>query len=111
MLERIKDELLSIERFVLRLIKYFFIGTVLLFVELIPGIVVFQIVNKLNAPQSLINAISLFRAVVSPYKLVEINGKTFTAIYRLFVETVFFLSMATLLAPMFHWGFIGFTLK
>lgn len=105
MFESIKEEIISIERFSVRLVKYFFIATALLIVGLVPGAIGFQLVSDLNFSQSLINSISLLGTVEPPYELSSTEGVVFTAVYGLFVETVFFLSIATLLAPVVHRGF------
>ena len=68
-----------------------------------PGIIGFQLVGDLNPTEAAISSLSLLGAVGTPYELISMKAKIFTAVYGLFIEAVFFLSMATLLAPIIHW--------
>ena len=107
MFEHFKEELLSFEKFVFRLIRYFLIATALLTFSLVPGVIGFHWLGDLTTKESLINSLSVLGTIDPPYQLQTESGQIFTAIYGLFVETVFLLSLAILLAPVFIEYFIS----
>lgn len=102
MFEHFKQELISFEKFVLRLIRFYFIATGLLLFALLPGIVGFYWIDRLNLKQATVNALSILGTIDPPYPSTSDMGRTFTAVYGLFSETVFLLSLAILLAPVIH---------
>lgn len=102
MFEHFKEELLSFEKFVFRLIRYFLIATALLTFSLVPGVIGFHWLGDLTTKESLINSLSVLGTIDPHYQLQTESGQIFTAIYGLFVETVFLLSLAILLAPVVH---------
>ena len=102
MFEHVKNDIISVEYFLLRLVRYYLIATAMLLFGLIPGIVGFVLVSDLTFIEATINSISLLGGVEPLYALTSNSGHIFTAIYSLFIETVFFLAVATLLAPVAH---------
>ncbi len=100
--EHLKQEVISFEKFLIRVIKYFLMATFILIVGLIPGVLGFHWIGQLSMLESLINSLSLLGAVAIPYELSDPKGLLFTAIYGLFIETIFFVSMAVLSAPLIH---------
>ena len=105
MFEHIKQELIPVEIFCLRMTKYFFIATAILIIGLIPGVFGFVLVGDLSFVQALINAISVLGTVDLPYPLSGASGQIFTGLYGLFIETVFFVALGTLVAPFVHRAF------
>lgn len=102
MFEHFKEDILSIRKFVLRMIRFFLIATALLLLGLVPGIIGFQWVGGLDFQESLINSLSILGTIDVPYVLKTQGGQIFTAVYGLFIETIFLLSMAILFAPLVH---------
>lgn len=102
MFEHFKQELISFEQFLLRLVRFYFIATGLLLFALLPGIAGFYWIEHLSLKQATLNALSILGTIDPPYLPASDTGRTFTAVYGLFAETVFLLSMAILLAPIIH---------
>lgn len=102
MFEHFKQELLSFEKFILRLVRFYFIATALLVLSLIPGVIGFIWIGELDSQKAFINSISMLGTLSPPYVLQAQNGQIFTAIYGLFSQTVFLLSLGLLVAPVIH---------
>ena len=102
MFEHVKKEVVSVEVFLKRLLRYVCIATAMLLFGLCPGIVGFIIFGDLELTEAFINALSLLGGLEAPYELTSHGARIFVAIYSLFIETVFFLAIATLLAPIVH---------
>jgi len=102
MFEHFKEDIISIRMFIFRLIRFFLIATALLLLGLVPGIIGFQWIGGLGFLESLINSLSILGTIDVPYVLDTHEGKIFTAVYGLFIETIFLLSMAILFAPLVH---------
>ncbi len=105
MFEHIKEDLLSFEKYIARLAKYFLIATLVLIAGLVPGIIGFMLVGDLDFGKAFANAISILGTVDIPYPLKTETGQIFIAMYGLFVETVFFVAFGILIAPVVHRAF------
>lgn len=102
MFEHVKQEVLSFKCFLLRLIKFFCIASIILFLGLVPGFLGFHYVAGLDFHEAMLNTLSLLGDISPPYRVENKPGQLFSAIYGLFIETVFLLSVATLLSPIIH---------
>ncbi|HCG5126696.1 TPA: hypothetical protein NJZ01_004595 [Vibrio parahaemolyticus] len=102
MFEHVKKDVIPIEYFLKRLLRYVFIATAMLLFGLFPGILGFLLIGDLVLIEATINALSLLGGLEPPYELASHGGRIFMAIYSFFIETVFFLAFATLLAPIVH---------
>ena len=102
MFEHVKKDVISLECFLQRVLRYLFITTAMLLFGLLPGIIGFLLIGDLILLEATINALSLLGGLEAPYELASHGGKVFVAIYSFFIETVFFLAIATLLAPIVH---------
>ena len=105
MFEHVKQELISIEQFCIRLLKYSCISTLVLIAGLIPGVSGFMIIGGLPFSKAFINSISILGTIDIPYPLDNHYGQIFTGIYGLFIETIFFLALGVLIAPVVHRAF------
>ncbi len=101
MFEHVTSELLSVHRFVLRMVRYFAISVLMLLFGLLPGVVGFQVLG-LDLAEATLNALSLLGGVEPPVEVTADHSRWFVAGYGLFIEAVFFLAVATLLAPLVH---------
>ncbi|MDC0661435.1 hypothetical protein [Marinobacter sp. SS21] len=101
MFEHVSSELLSIRRFLLRMARYFAIAVLMLLFGLLPGVVGFHVLG-LSLGEATLNALSLLGGVEPPVELAADHSRWFVAGYGLFIEAVFFLAVATLLAPLIH---------
>ena len=100
--ERFKEEIISFEKFLIRLFKFYLIATVLLFVSLIPGVVGLYLIEDLSLSQASINALSILGTIDPPFPPKTELGMGFTALFGVFSDTVFLLSLAILVAPVAH---------
>ena len=111
MFEHFKEDLLSIEKFILRLARFYLIATALLLLSLVPGIVGFIWIGGLDAKSALINTLSVLGTIDPPHPLNTESGQIFTAIYGLFAETIFLLALGILVAPILHRIFHKFNIN
>lgn len=102
MFEHVSDELISVNRFFVRMVTFIGVATAMLTFGVVPGVLGFVWVEGLTPEQALVNALSLLGGIEPPFELASGDGYLFMAIYGLFIETVFFLAVATLLAPVVH---------
>lgn len=104
MLEHFKQDLISFEAFARRVLLYAVVATVLLILSIAPGIAGYRWIAGLSYKQAFVNSISVLGAVDPPYPLPDSDtaGLLFVAIYGLFTETVFLLSLGILVAPTVH---------
>lgn len=104
-LESIHQEVISFERFVWRCLRYALIALLVLLVGLLPGVIGFMLLAELAAAQAWLNALSMVSGLELPYPVADFHQSAalhlFLAFYSLFIETVFFVSLATLFAPLF----------
>ncbi|ASF93106.1 hypothetical protein DEB41_01555 [Vibrio anguillarum] len=104
--ESIHQEVISVERFTWRCLRYAAIAALLLLTGLIPGVVGFVYLADLPAAQAWLNALSMVSGLEFPYPIINLHLAPslhlFLAFYSLFIETVFFVSLATLFAPIIH---------
>ncbi|EGQ9391842.1 hypothetical protein DYA89_15865 [Vibrio cholerae] len=105
-LESIHQEVISFERFVWRCLRYALIALLVLLVGLLPGVIGFMLLAELAAAQAWLNALSMVSGLELPYPVADFHHSAalhlFLAFYSLFIETVFFVSLATLFAPAIH---------
>ncbi|MDN6982518.1 hypothetical protein FG144_13130 [Vibrio cholerae] len=105
-LESIHQEVISFERFVWRCLRYALIALLVLLVGLLPGVIGFMSLADLAAAHAWLNALSMVSGLELPYPVADFHQSAalhlFLAFYSLFIETVFFVSLATLFAPVIH---------
>ncbi|HFG2108750.1 TPA: hypothetical protein ACGGR2_002387 [Vibrio cholerae] len=105
-LESIHQEVISFERFVWRCLRYALIALLVLLVGLLPGVIGFMLLAELAAAQAWLNALSMVSGLELPYPVADFHQSAalhlFLAFYSLFIETVFFVSLATLFSPAIH---------
>lgn len=102
MFEHVSDELISVNRFFVRMATFFGVATSMLIFGVVPGVLGFVWIEGMAPEQALVNALSLLGGIEPPFELTTGDGYLFMAVYGLFIETVFFLAVATLLAPVVH---------
>ncbi len=102
MFEHLESDVISVKLFLKRVSCYFFIATIMLLAGLVPVFLGFILIGGSIPAEAFINALSLLGGLEAPYELDSHKGRIFVAIYSLFIETVFFLAITTLLAPIIH---------
>lgn len=90
MFEHVSDELISVNRFFVRMVTFIGVATAMLTFGVVPGVLGFVWVEGLTPEQALVNALSLLGGIEPPFELASGDGYLFMAIYGLFIETVFF---------------------
>ncbi|ADT85448.1 hypothetical protein [Vibrio furnissii] len=105
-LESIHQDVISFERFIGRCIRYALIALGVLLLGLLPGVLGFLLLAELTAVQAWLNALSMVSGLALPYPVADFHQSAslhlFLAFYSLFIETVFFVALATLFAPIIH---------
>ena len=88
-MEKFTEELLRLDHFILRILRYYVIGSIFFFLGLLPG------VSSLNAI-SMLSGQPVEPAPATP------TGRFFIAIYGLFLQCVFILSIGLVVTPFIH---------
>ena len=100
--EHVGEEVIALPQFFKRMLRYALLATVLLILGLVPGVIGYYLMGDMTWERAFINAISLLGGLVPPEPLETNAGHIFSAAYSLFIETIFFVAIATLVAPVIH---------
>ncbi len=100
--ESFKEEVVCLERFLLRQAMHFLWATSLFLVPVLFGVTGFYYSGDLTVEQAVINTFSVLGAVDLPYPLQDTAGRIFTAVFGLLTQTVFFVALALFLSPLLH---------
>lgn len=101
-MEKFGQELLQFDHFILRVVRYYIIGTVFFFLGLLPGVLGFYLIEGHSLLESSLNALSMLSGQpVEPAPATSV-GRFFIAIYGLFLQCVFILSIGLVVTPFIH---------
>jgi hypothetical protein len=101
-LERRHQPLASVNRFVIRLIRYSLVSGAIIFGSLFLGILGYHFIVGLGWLDSILNA-SMILTGMGPVDKMETNGaKIFASAYALFSGVVFISAVGFLLTPAYH---------
>lgn len=101
-MERFTQKLLRFDRFILRILRYYVIGTVFFFIGILPGVLGFYLIEGHSIMESSLNAISMLSGQPVEPTPATPAGRFFIAIYGLFLQCVFILSIALVVTPFIH---------
>lgn len=101
-MERLTDELANAKTFFLRIVKFQGIAMLFLLCGLAPGIAGFSIFEGLSMHDALLNCISMLGSVDIPHRPGSLSGLYFIALYGVFLDSVFLVSLGTVMAPFVH---------
>lgn len=102
MYERITDQIISRQSFVLRIIKHLFYVLLIMAISIFFGAVGFYVYESKNVEESFLHAIH----ILSGFGLIEVpetfGGKVFAAFYGLYASLVFLAAFSLIFAPIVH---------
>ncbi|HIE5902784.1 TPA: hypothetical protein ACXN3X_001889 [Proteus mirabilis] len=101
-MEEFTQELLRLDHFILRILRYYIIGTVFFFLGLLPGVLGFYFIEGHTFMESSLNAISMLSGQPVEPAPATPTGRFFIAIYGLFLQCVFILSIGLVVTPFIH---------
>ena len=94
-MEKFTQELLRLDHFILRILRYYIIGTVFFFLGL-------YFIEGHTFMESSLNAISMLSGQPVEPAPATPTGRFFIAIYGLFLQCVFILSIGLVVTPFIH---------
>ncbi|ELX8378757.1 hypothetical protein AB7W88_18215 [Providencia vermicola] len=101
-MEKFSQEVLRIEHFVLRVLRFYFISLLVFFLGLLPGILGFYVIEGHSLMESMLNALSMLSGQsIEPAPITQ-GGRFFIAIYGLFLQSVFIISIGLIVTPFLH---------
>lgn len=100
--ERFSEEMAGVSKFALRVARFQLLAGAMLLAGLAPGIIGFFLLEQLETHEALLNCLSMLGAVNMPYPPGTVVGLYFTALYGLFLDSVFLVSVGIVLAPFVH---------
>ena len=101
-LEKFHHDMVSFRSYLWRTGKYFLFATALIVFALIPGILGFHWLGKIDLYEAFINSINIIGSQDPPYPIKSKTGYLFTGFYGIFCETIILLSIVILVTPTIH---------
>ncbi|WP_336241402.1 hypothetical protein [Citrobacter freundii] len=101
-MERFTQDILKIDKFVLRVGRFFLHAVCLFWVGIIPGILGFMLIEGRTFSEATLNAISMAGAQGVHFPPVSILGKYFIAVYGFFLQAIFFVILGVVISPFVH---------
>ncbi|AWK41825.1 MULTISPECIES: hypothetical protein [Photorhabdus] len=101
-MEKFTDKLIRLEHFVWRVVRFYFIAATFFFIGIIPGVLGFYLIEGHTFSESLLNALSMLGSQGLDPVPVSLSGKYFIAIYGVFLESVFFITLGLVVTPFIH---------
>ena len=101
-MEKFTKELMRMEHFVLRVLRFYFLALLVFFIGLLPGIIGFYFIEGHSIMESMLNALSMLSVqAIEPAPITQ-TGRFFIAIYGLFLQSVFIISIGLIVTPFIH---------
>lgn len=101
-MEKFTKELMRMEHFVLRVLRFYFLALLVFFIGLLPGIIGFYFIEGHSIIESMLNALSMLSGqAIEPAPITQ-TGRFFIAIYGLFLQSVFIISIGLIVTPFIH---------
>lgn len=101
-MEKFSQELLRVEHFVLRVLRFYLLALLIFFLGLLPGIVGFYFIEGHSVVESMLNALSMLSGQAIEPAPITRGGCFFIAIYGLFLQSVFIISIGLIVTPFIH---------
>ncbi|MEX6397136.1 hypothetical protein AB6E88_08560 [Providencia hangzhouensis] len=95
-------QLLRVEHFVLRVLRFYLLALLIFFLGLLPGIVGFYFIEGHSVVESMLNALSMLSGQAIEPAPITRGGRFFIAIYGLFLQSVFIISIGLIVTPFIH---------
>lgn len=101
-MEKFTKELMRMEHFVLRVLRFYFLALLVFFIGLLPGIIGFYFIEGHSIMESMLNALSMLSGqAIEPAPITQ-TDRFFIAIYGLFLQSVFIISIGLIVTPFIH---------
>ena len=101
-MEKFSQELLSLDRFLLRVGRFALRAAGIFLLGIVPGIVGFMMTEGLSFAESALNAVSMAGSQGVHFPPVSTGGKYFIALYGFYLQAVFFVALGVLISPFVH---------
>ena len=101
-MEKFSQELLSLDRFLLRVGRFALRAVGIFLLGIIPGIAGFMMTEGLSFAESALNAVSMAGSQGVHFPPVSTGGKYFIALYGFYLQAVFFVALGVLISPFVH---------
>ncbi|MDX7988755.1 hypothetical protein FE392_15700 [Xenorhabdus sp. 12] len=101
-MEKFTDKLISLDRFLLRLLRFFLHALLIFLIGIIPGVLGFFLIESHAIPDALLNSVSMIGTQTLHIEPVSTLGKYFAAIYGLFLQGIFFIAIGMVVTPFVH---------
>ncbi|GAB1439010.1 hypothetical protein MASR2M36_17720 [Providencia sp.] len=101
-MEKFSKELLRVELFVFRVLRFYFLALLVFFLGLLPGIIGFYFIEGHSLIESMLNALSMLSGQEIEPAPITRSGRFFIAIYGLFLQSVFIISIGLIVTPFIH---------
>ncbi|KLN97354.1 hypothetical protein [Moellerella wisconsensis] len=101
-MEKFSKKLLRIDHFILRVLRFYCLSVLIFFLGLLPGIIGFYFIEGHSLTESMLNALSMLSGQsINPAPVTSV-GRFFIAIYGLFLQSVFIITIGLLVTPFIH---------
>lgn len=101
-MEKFSKELIRVEYFILRVLRFYLIALLVFFLGLLPGIFGFYFIEGHSIVESMLNALSMLSGQAIEPAPITRSGRFFIAIYGLFLQSVFIISIGLIVTPFIH---------
>ncbi|EJJ3932101.1 hypothetical protein VQZ80_004647 [Salmonella enterica] len=101
-MEKFSQELLSLDKFLLRVGRFALRAAGIFLLGIIPGIIGFMMTEGLSFAEAALNAVSMAGSQGVHFPPVSTGGKYFIALYGFYLQAVFFVALGVLISPFVH---------
>ncbi|CDG21683.1 conserved protein of unknown function [Xenorhabdus poinarii G6] len=101
-MEKFTDKLISLDRFILRILRFLLHAFIIFLIGIIPGVLGFFLIESHAIPDAILNSVSMIGTQNLHIEPVSMLGKYFAAIYGLFLQAIFFIAVGMVVTPFVH---------
>ncbi|WP_340610904.1 hypothetical protein [Xenorhabdus bharatensis] len=101
-MEKFTDKLISLDRFLLRILRFLLHALAIFLIGIIPGVLGFFLIESHAIPDALLNSVSMIGTQSLHIQPTSTLGKYFAAIYGLFLQAIFFIAVGLVVTPFVH---------
>ncbi|MDC9583471.1 hypothetical protein PSI15_18415 [Xenorhabdus sp. PR6a] len=101
-MEKFTDKLISLDRFLLRILRFLFHAFIIFLIGIIPGVLGFFLIESHAIPDAILNSVSMIGTQNLHIEPASTLGKYFAAIYGLFLQAIFFIAIGMVVTPFVH---------
>ncbi|MBD2816010.1 hypothetical protein ID850_14850 [Xenorhabdus sp. Flor] len=101
-MEKFTDKLISLDRFLLRFLRFFLHALIIFLIGIIPGVLGFFLIESHAIPDALLNSVSMIGTQSLHIEPNSTLGKYFAAVYGLFLQAIFFIAIGLVVTPFVH---------